>query len=381
MKLNSFILPALASVATATDSYAETYMLRRTEQSTASSPSPPSIPNPVAQAILLQRLSSDPTLAQLEESLDDDALSYITSFGKPSPPLFSDGTYNEPKQLVIAFSGVKTPNQQKQLKAAIPRVPLAFKSSGLNSLPAETSSKCAFGPATNPTNTKCWDGNTQYLHYDATKDSKIISQLSINLATLKAHALNGEMETTIVFLDPTPANEEDELRRRQFKGSEKVIMAEDEDTTASETTFVESTHDTTDTFIPAAQKKTGPIPACFTSLSSCESGTNSCSDHGVCVNKYPSSEGDGGLSSSAAKSACYFCQCKETRATTKTGLIQTTNWGGSACQKKDISTPFWLFVGLTVTLVGTVAFSINLLFSVGEEKLPGVIGAGVSRSK
>jgi len=51
------------------------------------------------------------------------------------------------------------------------------------------------------------------------------------------------------------------------------------------------------------------------------------------------------------------------------------------CQKEDISTQFWLIAGFTITIIGAVTFAIGLLFSVGEEKLPGVIGAGVSRSK
>ncbi len=43
--------------------------------------------------------------------------------------------------------------------------------------------------------------------------------------------------------------------------------------------------------------------------------------------------------------------------------------------------PFWLIVGFTVTIIGAISFAIGLLFSVGEERLPGVIGAGVSKSK
>jgi 1,4-dihydroxy-2-naphthoate octaprenyltransferase len=46
-----------------------------------------------------------------------------------------------------------------------------------------------------------------------------------------------------------------------------------------------------------------------------------------------------------------------------------------------VSVPFWLFFGFTVIMVGILSMSIGLLYSIGEEKLPGVIGAGVSRSK
>jgi hypothetical protein len=40
-----------------------------------------------------------------------------------------------------------------------------------------------------------------------------------------------------------------------------------------------------------------------------------------------------------------------------------------------------MLAGFTITIVGAVSFAISMLFSVGEETLPGVIGAGVSRSK
>ena len=53
-------------------------------------------------------------------------------------------------------------------------------------------------------------------------------------------------------------------------------------------------------------------------------------------------------------------------------------WGGPACQKKDVSTPFWLLAGITIFLVSVVSWGIGLLVSIGQEELPGVIGAGVA---
>lgn len=63
----------------------------------------------------------------------------------------------------------------------------------------------------------------------------------------------------------------------------------------------------------------------------------------------------------------------------KAGSI--THWAGGACSKQDISVQFWLFAGFTISLLTILYLAIGMLFSVGEEKLPGVIGAGVSRSK
>ncbi|MGC8159934.1 DUF3844 domain-containing protein, partial [Salmonella enterica] len=59
----------------------------------------------------------------------------------------------------------------------------------------------------------------------------------------------------------------------------------------------------------------------------------------------------------------------------------TTTWAGPACSKMDVSSPFWLFVSASVVVVFAVYMAVGMLFAVGDEKLPGVIGAGVSKSK
>ncbi|KAI1364349.1 hypothetical protein F5Y08DRAFT_306887 [Xylaria arbuscula] len=381
MKLNSFILPALAGVAAAAGAdsaapqQAEVYMLKHTKQTTASNP--PSIPNSLAEAILLQRLSSPDkpsALGQLPQSLDeDDAISYINEFATPPRPLFDASDADEPKQLVITFSGI-TSKHYKQLKAAIPRVPLAFTAPSLGPLPAKVTSSCAFGPSVNPKgseSSKCWSGKTQYLHYDVSKDSKPVQQLSLNLAALKSYANEGLMETTIVFLDEDSSSlniESDELRRRQLQIQKEAKMEDDT------TTFVESTHSSSsfNNKAVAGGSRRAPAPSCFASKSSCENATDSCSGHGVCVDRW---------AKDATDNSCFFCHCGTTVTTDDKGARHWYNWGGDICQKRDVSTPFWMFAGVSITLVATIAFSIGLLFSVGEEKLPGVIGAGVSRSK
>lgn len=61
-------------------------------------------------------------------------------------------------------------------------------------------------------------------------------------------------------------------------------------------------------------------------------------------------------------------------------MYKTTQWAGPACQKKDISTPFWLLGGTTVALVFAVGWGMSLLYAMGSEELPSVIGAGVSNA-
>ncbi|KAI1165707.1 hypothetical protein F5B18DRAFT_609446 [Nemania serpens] len=381
MKLNSFLLPALAVVAAADSppQHAEAYMLRHSQQTTTSDP--PSIPNSLAEAILLQRLSSPDqpaALGQIPQSLDEDeAVSYVNQFAKPARPLFDGPDVDEPKQLVIAFSGV-TSSHYKQLKAAIPRVPLVFTAPGLGRLPAKVSSGCAFGPSINPKgseSSRCWSGKTQYLQYDVTKDSNIVQQLSLNLAALKSYANEGLMETTIVFLDSSSSSSStDELRRRQLNFQKDRVTGSQ---AAADKTFVSSTHGSGDNKVfDAFAGRPTTVPSCFASQNACETATTSCSGHGVCVDRWGKDNTD---------RTCFFCHCGKTVEKGGYGKNDEREhvyyWGGATCQKRDVSTPFWLFAGVSITLVATIAFSIGLLFTVGEEKLPGVIGAGVSRSK
>lgn len=57
--------------------------------------------------------------------------------------------------------------------------------------------------------------------------------------------------------------------------------------------------------------------------------------------------------------------------------MQTMQWGGPACQKRDISSPFFLIAGISILVVVAIGASVGLLFNVGQGELPGVIGAGV----
>lgn len=121
---------------------------------------------------------------------------------------------------------------------------------------------------------------------------------------------------------------------------------------------------------------TGVPPVCHSSLDACMSRTNNCSGHGTCYMKKDSAKGE------EAGPACYACGCEPQKerflaGDNKEPAFRITYWGGAACQKKDVSGPFWLFATFTVVMIGLVSWAIGLLFSIGEEKLPGVIGAGV----
>jgi hypothetical protein len=108
------------------------------------------------------------------------------------------------------------------------------------------------------------------------------------------------------------------------------------------------------------------IPACFTSQAQCTNTTNACSGHGSCYE---------------ARNKCFKCRCTRTyiKKGDKDGAGQKSiAWGGGACEKKDISTPFLLFASFGIVMTGLVFGAIGMLYSMGETKLPSVLGAGVA---
>lgn len=123
----------------------------------------------------------------------------------------------------------------------------------------------------------------------------------------------------------------------------------------------------------------GILPSCFNSLAICQQRTQNCSSHGECKLLHKGRGSDKNTQSSD----CYGCACVPTiknvgEAKGANSQRTVTHWGGPACQKKDISVQFWLFVGVGVILAFLVSSSIGMLYSMGSEELPSVIGAGVS---
>lgn len=194
-----------------------------------------------------------------------------------------------------------------------------------------------------------------------------MSDLESQLSNLAALGSSGEMETMVILLPSSGegkkwSDKTQELRRRQSP-SEQVISASD-DTTEPEPSS--SSMDQNTVFYAS----TRGVKACFESEDECITATGNCSGHGGCQDKYAKRDGE-------SQNTCFACHCLST--VDDNGSL--THWAGLTCAKKDISTPFWLFAGFTLLMVGILALSIGMLFNVGEEKLPGVISAGVSRNK
>lgn len=155
-------------------------------------------------------------------------------------------------------------------------------------------------------------------------------------------------------------------RRRQ---REEDVLASDESNTNAAAFNPQTTY--------AASNNSGPLagilPDCFPTLASCQEKTRNCTGHGACALKFSNKD-----ASLEKLRDCYSCQCQAEVRTNSNGGVKTTYWGGPACQKKDVVAPFWLLAGLTVTMIFIVSWGIGLLYSMGSEELPSVIGSGVS---
>ncbi|RFU77625.1 hypothetical protein TARUN_4618 [Trichoderma arundinaceum] len=376
MKLTLGIAAALASCAAAAQPAADVYILPNRESS-----SPPSVSRSVARLITQQRLAfgRDASVNEIPDDADvGNVISLINSFGKTIPSLF-DEPADEPSQLVIVLEGL-TEQQIKDTRGELGMQP-AFTISDpppdeamswisgldLSTYKGVNKRKCSFDDITNPFDERCWADTSLCAVYDVQKKPEILGDLIHKFPRLASLAKIGEMQTTVILLpaggkpsgSKQGSGQQQDLRRRQ---AERVISS-----------FHKAAAPVAPTSSAAKNifnAPSGPIPACFDSLDSCISSTGNCSHQGQCLNKYGSADAGG--------SACFTCHCLSTRVGEDGPL---THWAGPTCAKKDISVPFWLFAGFALLMLGTLSLAVTMLYSVGEEKLPGVIGAGVSKSK
>lgn len=118
--------------------------------------------------------------------------------------------------------------------------------------------------------------------------------------------------------------------------------------------------------------RTSAVPARYGSVDSCMKTTRNCTSHGECLRLFVEKDGE-------KTNEIFGCVCnKPSVRKNKDGSEKTTYYGGSACQKVDVSGPFWLLAGTTVFLITILSFGLGILYSMGNEELPSVIGAGVT---
>ncbi|KAF4592402.1 arsenate reductase [Ophiocordyceps camponoti-floridani] len=371
MKLTAGLLAASCGFFATAQSVAKVYILSARE----TSPTSPSLSPALARLVLLQRLGAinhEPALRDYTESAAiQDAVSALNSFGKETSPLVRGEDGGKPSQLVVMLEGV-TADQMDVLGRALGSRP-AFEISATSSSKARDEmvrvdfqatgandvGHCNLRQITNPLE-DCWNGQqSAFAKFNAREVSVKIDDLAHRLTQLSQLAKIGELETALVLLPWTASTKAQpvkpqELRKRH---AEQVSLDRTPPAPTPENAALYAT--------------TGRIPSCFNSEESCVTATKNCSGHGGCIDKY--SNGDG----SSGGEACFACHCLSTRS--DSGSL--THWAGPSCAKKDISVAFWLFAGVTLALVFILWLAVSMLFNVGQEKLPGVIGAGVSRAR
>ncbi|KAL6876777.1 hypothetical protein J3F83DRAFT_759214 [Trichoderma novae-zelandiae] len=370
MKLTLGIAAALVGCAAAAQPAADVYILPNREAAP-----PPSISSSVAGLITQQRSSSGSvaSVSEIPDNVDvETVVSLMNQFGKARPSLF-DELAEEPKQLFVMLEGL-TEEQIKETRAklnvqpsfTIPDVPSTDRlrwATGLDMSFHKGSKKekmaCSFDEMTNPFAERCWKGNLLIAEFDVQKKPEILNDVIDNFSRLGSLAEIGEMQVTLLLLPSVgkSSGKKQALNRRQ---AERVISSFRK--TAAPAVPTSSANKNT---LVSAK----PIPACFDSVDSCISTTGNCSHQGQCLDRFKSDDVGGPV--------CFTCHCLSTR-TTDDGPL--THWAGPTCAKKDISVPFWLFAGFTLLMLGTLSLAVTMLYNVGDEKLPGVIGAGETKS-
>lgn len=114
----------------------------------------------------------------------------------------------------------------------------------------------------------------------------------------------------------------------------------------------------------ATFSKRGAVAAksCFADKDACQAGTSKCNGHGSCAK---------------VSAKCWQCVCL---ATVDEKTSKTTKWAGFDCSKKDIAAQAHLLLWTSAALLATLVGGIKLLYSIGDETLPGeLLAATVER--
>lgn len=194
--------------------------------------------------------------------------------------------------------------------------------------------------------------------------------LDITVVTMPSSSANSKRRVVSAYGDYDMPSAIEARRNRQNPEALLSLTPEPSTSPKAETEYP----DLEDFPVFTSEKKSngtvrGILPPFFNTLASCEKLTLGCSGHGECKLLHKAQD--------KTQQDRFGCACSPT-IVGKGNARKVTNWGGPACQKKDISTPFWLFVGTGVMLAFLISTIIGMMYSIGSEELPSVIGAGVS---
>ncbi|KAK8183032.1 hypothetical protein IWZ00DRAFT_513474 [Phyllosticta capitalensis] len=386
MKLpSSFIAPSLFASLVSSASLGHVY-LHDLSAPPANLDTAPTLTPDAARLVFAQRLG----LGQFHniKAADDDAVQYINDFGGDRHRLFGqDQPVDETKQVMVVVEGVKGGEAIKS-SFRVSNPPTVEDDSRLLDdfmLQAQdlTSTKAVHSV---PSSIKDLL-NTLSDSVDYQSDNGLILA-HVKGSNIKADAVSSVLRNLesvcssrwpLTFVAMPPASGRTKRSDKPW-GHYEMPVKRSASPVKSESIIsdfaaemIETLNETTSKFgsshAQAANPLRGILPACFSSQAACDTATNSCMGRGKCVKKYTDKDNN--------NKACFACKCAPQLNTTKAGT-KTTYYGGPACQKKDVSVPFWLFAGFAVAIAFTISWGVGLLYSMGEEELPSVIGAGVS---
>ncbi|KAI4231367.1 MAG: hypothetical protein LQ349_005668 [Xanthoria aureola] len=215
---------------------------------------------------------------------------------------------------------------------------------------------------------------------DLPQAKKDLSQVLSGL--LRPAAREKDQESTVIIMPPSNVKAKRSStsgygsyampQRQPLQAREGQTEAPLAAPSAPQTSLASDQVSTSQTLKGSSVLKPGILPVCQPNLEKLIEVTNNCSGHGTPYLK-------GKDLDEKAQSVCYACKCSKTVLSRGEGQgVKTIHWAGPACSKKDVSAPFWLLAGISIAMVATVAWGVGLLFSIGQEDLPSVIGAGVT---
>jgi len=190
--------------------------------------------------------------------------------------------------------------------------------------------------------------------------------LSATLASLQARAVS---EPTVLLLALPPYSPPLLRKRTQWLAPFASIHARFAHpgpavNLAKRGTADEGRVDATELQKRAAEASSTPIvpqsKTCFASLADLNNQTVSCLGRGAGVK---------GITTRGSE--CWVCQCTKT----VDAAGHTTKWAGEGCEKEDLSGDFVLLFFSGAGLLLVLAFSVGVLYGVGNVELPGTLSS------
>ncbi|KAI9731542.1 MAG: hypothetical protein M1834_004662 [Cirrosporium novae-zelandiae] len=424
MKLLSTVLVSgLWSLCSATQQQTHVYLF-----DSSSSPSPVNdlLQDHVATLVLAQRLGLSDSF--LLEGIDEANFETLRTYGGEQRPLFGNDAAAELSKLLLLVEGISDPKDVFPSSASDDMSTRSFAVTGnsnnigdeleeaFDQSIASTEMRCTYSMQTStgvagkwsyareglskcPSSSQtvnAWEqtsntlanletfnklmdagvsgwateGTTAIFHVSVPNDdySKVMEVLRTTVKSLKSLAKSGQQESTIILLPSTSTT-----GKTMTKRSKSPVLVQHEQILSS--AEPESSSPASSPAQPLASNtlsNADSLTICHSSMDTCVSATNNCTGHGSCFLKYRTNEG------ASTPRECYACGCEATYLDNEDGTKRALRWGGAACQKKDVSSPFILLAGFTIAMIAVITWAIGLMFSMGSEELPSVIGAGVA---